>query len=146
MSKVKKNAPRGKAILGKIKVDEKETIYVGVDVHKKQYHVAVWSRMREALIASWVGAPSAQALIGDLEPVRDHVAGVVYEAGPTGFALARRLKEDGWPIEVISAAHTPEAPVDDDKCDRLDAKKLAQYSAKGLLRAVYVPTEEEEAE
>ena len=144
MGAIKQRTRRSKGIVRGVPIAEGERLYVGIDTHKKDYHCAVWSKDRDALVVSWVGPAQAEALMRRLEPCEGQVARIVYEAGPTGFALARRLAQAGWPAQVVSAAHTPEAPVQEDKCDRLDAKKLAQYASKNLLRAVYVLTEQEE--
>ncbi|MBY0460425.1 MAG: IS110 family transposase, partial [Gemmataceae bacterium] len=79
-------------------------------------------------------------------PVARHVARVVYEAGPTGFGLARRLTADGLAVAVIAPSKVPAAPGPGDKCDRLDCRKLALYAAKGLLSPVRIPTPQEEAD
>jgi len=125
-------------------MEEGEKLFVGIDVHKRQHHVAVWSSLQEKVIKSWVGTESAEAITKSLEPYRSHIVRIVYEAGPTGFTLARRLQEMGWPVEVVSAAHTPVLPGEQDKSDRLDANKLAIYTSKNLLRSVYILTEQEE--
>src|SRR5512143_566041 len=72
-----------------------EVLHVGVDVHKATYHVALVSD-RRGLLATWA-QPARPALLAErLAPLREHVAQVVYEAGPTGFALARHLRADGF--------------------------------------------------
>ena len=146
MAKIKKDKTRSKAILSKVKIDEGETLHIGIDTHKRKYDIAIWSVERDTLLLTWVQHPSSKGLIDRLAPIRGHVKRIVYEAGPTGFSLARALCQDGWPLEVISAAHTPVAVVRDPKSDRIDAKKLAEYSSKDLLREVYVLTEQEESD
>lgn len=146
MRKMKKDQAERKAILGRVRIAEGDELFVGIDVHKKQYHFAVWSCRHGRAIATWVAPACKVAALDRLGPFREQVARVVYEAGPTGFGFARRLEAAGWPAEVISPAHTPESPADQDKSDRLDARKLSRYSAKDLLHPVYVPTEIEEAD
>src|SRR5262249_19221077 len=69
-----------------------------------------------------------------------------YEAGPTGFALARRLRAERFQAQVIAPSKLL-APVGAEaKSDRLDCRRLAQLAAKGLLHPVRVPTEQEEAD
>lgn len=46
---------------------------------------------------------------------------------------------------MIAPSNVPALPGPDTKTDRLDCRRLALYSAKGLLSAVRVPTEQEEA-
>src|SRR5689334_16931525 len=79
-----------------LRLEPGETVHVGVDVHKATYHVALSSGSR-GLLASWVQPARPEALIERLRPIRDQVAQVVYEAGPTGFALVRRLRAEGSP-------------------------------------------------
>ncbi|HMB05048.1 MAG TPA: IS110 family transposase [Isosphaeraceae bacterium] len=122
-----------------------ETAYVGVDVHKATYHVAVYSAQR-GLIATWVQPASPGALIERLGPVRGHVAEVVYEAGPTGFQLVRSLRAAGFTAQVIATSKVPTPACPEAKCDRLDCRRLALLASKGMLHPVRVPTEQEEAD
>jgi transposase len=128
-----------------IRLADGEMIHVGIDVHKKTYHVAVHSTLRGAL-TTWVQPASPDVVLGWLRPIRRHVACVVYEAGPTGFDLARRLQAEEFPVKVVAASKLPVASARDSKTDRLDCRKLAVYSAKGLLHPVRVPTAQEEAD
>ena len=61
-----------------------------------------------------------------------------YEAGPTGFGLARRLQEAGIACEVIAPSLVPVQPGARVKTDRRDARKLAQYLRSGDLTPVHV--------
>src|SRR3954465_15332382 len=79
-----------------LRLDQGETVHVGVDVHKATYHVAVFSDTR-GVLATWVQPARPELLLERLEPIRGRIAGVVYEAGPTGFSLARRLHAGGLP-------------------------------------------------
>lgn len=144
MKKMKKRSSRRKAITEKVQLMDNETLTVGSDTHKKDNRVTVWSLDRDEVVAQWVTTSKGEGMLKPIEAWRDRVVRVVYEAGPMGFALARSLEAAGWPVQVISAAHTPEAPVDEDKCDRIDSRKLAEYAAKNLLRPVYVPELQEE--
>jgi transposase len=109
------------------------------------YHVALVAD-RRGLIATWVQPARPEALLEQLQPIRKRVVQVVSEAGPTGFALARRLRAEGYAAQVIAPSKLL-APVGPEaKSDRLDCRRLAQLSAKGLLHPVRVPTEQEEAD
>src|SRR5690348_10621892 len=84
-----------------LRLDTGEVAHVGVDVHKASYHVAVVTDLR-GLVASWTQPASPELLVERLSPIRTQVAQVVYEAGPTGFALVRRLRDAGYHAEVIA--------------------------------------------
>jgi hypothetical protein len=70
---------------------------------------------------------------------------VCYEAGPTGFGLARHLQ--GLPVacEVIASGLVPQKATDRVKTDRRDARKLAEDLRAGSLTVVHLPTLDEEA-
>lgn len=128
-----------------LRLDEGEVAHVGVDVHKASYHVAVVTDLR-GLVVTWTQPADPDLLAERLGPLRTQIAQVVYEAGPTGFALARRLRVAGYPAEVIAPSKIPTMPGPEAKSDRLDCRKLAVFAQKGPLRPVRVPTEREEAD
>jgi len=128
-----------------IRLEQGEAVHVSVDVHKASYSVALFSD-RRGLIATWVQPARPEALLERLRPLREGIMQVVYEAGPTGFGLARCLRAEGFNAQVIAPSKLL-APVGPEaKSDRLDCRRLAQLSAKGLLHPVRVPTEQEEAD
>jgi transposase len=127
------------------RLDEGEVAHVGVDVHKASYHVAVVSD-RRGLVATWTQPADPGLLVERLKPISGQVAQVVYEAGPTGFSLVRRLRAAGLGAEVIAPSKIPTMPGPEAKSDRLDCRKLAVFAQKGLLRPVRVPDEREEAD
>src|SRR3954452_20542005 len=128
-----------------LRLDQGETVHVGVDVHKATYHVAIYSGPR-GILTTWVQPARPELLLERLAPITGQGAGIVYEAGPTGFALARRLRAAGLPAQVIATSKVL-APVGQEaKCDRLDCRRLALLASKGLLHPVRIPTEQEEAD
>jgi transposase len=72
-------------------------------------------------------------------------ARVVYEAGPTGFGLARALSLAGIDYQVAAPSKLLGKPGDRVKTDRKDAHHLAELVSCGLVTAIRVPSEEEEA-
>lgn len=70
---------------------------------------------------------------------------VCYEAGPTGFGLARLLGGLHVACAVIAPGLIPQKAADRVKTDRRDARKLAEDLRAGSLTAVHLPTAEEEA-
>ena len=122
----------------------KDSVYVGLDVHKKSVHAAWRLNGREA--GTWVMSAEVRAVVGSLSRFKVALKQIVYEAGPTGYGLARALRKAGLATEVIAPGKTPQPANRDSKSDRLDCRKLAEFAEKGLLKAVAVPTEEEEAD
>ncbi len=119
------------------------TCFVGLDVHgRKMAAAAVQLGSGEVFKARLPGSPGAaiewlQSLPG---PVR-----AVYEAGPTGFGLARAGRAAGLEVMVCAPGAIPKQPGDRIKTDTRDALKLARLLAAGQLRAVTVPAPELEA-
>lgn len=68
-----------------------------------------------------------------------------YEAGPTGYELARQLRAAGMRCDVIAPSLIPTAPGDRVKTDRRDARRMALLFRAGQLTGVRVPTVAEEA-
>ena len=114
-----------------LRCEPDEAIRVGVDVQKATYHVALLSD-RRGLVATWVQPACPDLLAERLTPLREGIAKVIYEAGPTGFALVRRLRADADRAEVIAPARTPVAPGAEPKTDRHDCRRLAVFAQKGL--------------
>ena len=117
--------------------------FAGLDVHaRKTAGAAVQLGSGEVFKAQISGPPSAaiewlESLPG---PVR-----AVYEAGPTGFGLARAARAAGVEVMVCSPGAIPRQPGDRIKTDMRDALKLARLHAAGQLRPVSVPSVELEA-
>ena len=116
---------------------------VGLDVHATKIVAAVLDGETGQLQSFAMGGESAAAAafcVGLPGPVR-----VAYEAGPTGYGLARELA--GRCVECVVAApgKIPRAPGDRVKTDRRDAELLARLLLAGKLAPVRVPGDEEEA-
>jgi transposase len=123
-----------------------ERVHVGLDVHKKSIHVAIWSTRRQQIVRDWVSPANYPRVVEQLEALRGSMVRVVYEAGPTGYRLARLLQAASLPVQVIAASKTPQVADRLAKSDRLDCCQLAEFSAKGLLHAVAIPSEQQEAD
>jgi transposase len=68
-----------------------------------------------------------------------------YEAGPTGYGLARELGRRGVACVVAAPSKIPRASGERVKTDRRDAEHLVRLLLAGKLHAVRVPGAEEEA-
>lgn len=117
---------------------------IGIDAHAKTNSVRALvhdtGEVREARLSSdpaelvaWIRAQRLP------EPLR-----CVYEAGPTGFVLARALEEAGILCDVAATSKLPKRS-DRVKNDRVDAEWLARMLESGAVRAVRVPSEREES-
>ncbi len=69
---------------------------------------------------------------------------ICYEAGPTGFVLARRLIKLGFDCVVIAPSLIPSKKGDKNKTDRRDARNLAAYLRSSHLTPVHIPDVDDE--
>ncbi len=69
---------------------------------------------------------------------------MVYEAGPTGYGLARRALAEGSEVSVCAPSKTGRPPSDRVKADKRDAIRLARLLAAGGLTLVTIPSVERE--
>jgi transposase len=111
-----------------------DKVFVGLDVHKRTVCIALM--INGEIVKTWTVAYDAAAVARSLEIYRPALCGIVYEAGVTGFSLARALKGSGHPVTVVAPSLTPRRAGECSKSDRLDCRKLVDYFSKGMLRAV----------
>jgi transposase len=121
--------------------------YVGLDVHKDSIVVAVADSGRQPaevfkkLANDFHLLKKALTKLGPPERLR-----ICYEAGPTGFDLARRLTEAGYHCEVIAPSLVPQhSGKKRIKTDRRDARNLAQFYRSGSLTPICIPERQTEA-
>src|SRR5919106_6310497 len=118
------------------------THFVGLDVHANQTHAGILARETGELWRRRLSGDPLVALplIEELGPG----ALAVYEAGPTGFGLARAAAERGVEVRVCAPGLIPRKPTDRVKTDARDAERLARLLAAGELSFVRIPTVAEE--
>src|SRR5919112_4952834 len=116
---------------------------VGLDVHAAKIVAAVLDvetgEVRSFRLPGDVGE-AVGFCSGLARPVR-----VTYEAGPTGYGLARELERRGIDCLVCAPGKIPRAASDRVKTDRRDAEHLVRLLLAGKLHPVRVPGAEEEA-
>ena len=139
MDKGNRQSSKGK----RVGVSKRDQVYIGLDVHKRSVSAAV--RVNGHEVKRWRMTGDVAAVIAALQPWRPGVRQVVYEAGPTGYSLARRLQREGWPARVIAPSKVLQERSPTTKSDSVDCGKLAELAEKRLLKAVTIPTLEEEA-
>jgi transposase len=126
--------------------DSNTKLFVGLDVHKDSITVAVaeWGRRPGRVVATVPHDMRALRKVLDRLGSPSTVS-CCYEAGPTGYGLARTLRAAGWDCEVIAPSLVPRKSGERIKTDRRDAVKLAQNHRSGDLVAVVIPDEASEA-
>ncbi|MCA1698405.1 MAG: IS110 family transposase [Actinobacteria bacterium] len=117
--------------------------FAGLDVHARKTAAAAVSLGSGEVFRAQIAGPPVAA-IEWLQSLPGSVR-AVYEAGPTGFGLARAARAAGIEMTVCSPGAIPRQPGDHTKTDQRDALKLARLHAAGQLRAVIVPSQELEA-
>jgi transposase len=121
--------------------------YVGIDAHARELQVAMLIGQVEQPM-SWTCPTEPRALEHLRRRLERDAPGAIeccYEAGPSGYALQRRLSGGRIACRVIAPSLVPRKPGDRIKTNRRDARKLAQLLRAGLLTTVHPPTEAEEA-
>ena len=118
--------------------------YIGLDVHKDTISAGILEPGAEHPSVDKIFHDQAciRRLMGRFDPVRLKVC---YEAGPTGYGLARLLASMGIDCQVIAPSLIPTAPGDRVKTDKRDARRLARLHRAGELTPIRIPTELEEA-
>src|SRR6185437_10417541 len=115
--------------------------WVGLDVHARESTLAVFDQdSGEVITKRVVGRP--HELLPWLRAV-ERPARMVYEAGPTGYGLARRALAEGIELSVCAPSKT-ERPSDRVKTDQRDAVRLAKLLAASELVLVTIPSVERE--
>jgi transposase len=127
-------------------MSEITTSFVGLDVHKDSTAIGDAPAGREnPRFVGTVGPDLSQLLkalrrLGTPENLL-----VVYEAGPCGYELARKLRQHGYRCEVVAPNKIPRPKGERIKTDRRDALTLAHLARSGYLVNVFVPDERDEA-
>lgn len=117
-------------------------IYVGIDVHLKDWQVA---KVHEGIcLGNHRMSASCDRLIAHLQT---HYPGAtfkcVYESCAWGFTLLRQLSAAGIECIVVHAADVSSSDKEKRrKTDKVDALKLARNYASDDLKGIYVPPED----
>jgi hypothetical protein len=104
----------------------RDVVHLGMDVHRDSISVGILNPGHER--------PDVEKIFNDEVSVRRLIGRfpepallrVCYEAGPTGFDLARLLRSMGVSCEVIAPSLIPKAPGDKVKTDKRDCRRLAR--------------------
>jgi transposase len=127
---------------------EKRNMFVGMDVHKASIDVSVAEDGRQGEVRHYgVVAGDLDALAAVVRALRgpDRILHFVYEAGPCGFGIHRYLTAQREDCVVVNPSSMPTRSGDRIKTDRRDGAALARLHRAGELKAIYIPTPDDEA-
>ena len=125
----------------------KELLFAGLDVHAQNLTVALAeggggeARLHGTIPHDMHAVEKVFAKLKRAHPGAE--LRVCYEAGPTGFVLARRLGQLKIHCTVVAPSLIPSRAGERIKTDRRDALKLARLHRAGELTAVHVPDAEQ---
>lgn len=117
--------------------------WAGLDVHAASVVACVVDAESGEMTVHRLGGQTSAVVafcVGLPRPTR-----VAYEAGPTGYGLARALVASQIGCIVAAPGKIERAATDRVKTDQRDAERLVRLLMIGALHAVRVPTIEEEA-
>lgn len=119
-----------------------QSIYVGIDVHLKQWSVSVMTdSVTFKPFSSPPQADKLHAYLVEHFPGGDYYS--AYEAGFSGFWLHRQLLALGVKSIVVNPADIPTTNKErNQKEDKRDSRKIAQCLRAGHLRGIYIPSEQ----
>jgi transposase len=130
----------------------KDTYYIGLDAHKDTIAIAYTigaSRAKPVFHGSCGGSlPATENALRKLAKklgVNFRELKVCYEAGPTGFVLARRLIQLGLECVVMAPTKSTRKPNEKIKTDKRDAMKIAREFRNGDITEVRIPPSEDQA-
>jgi transposase len=122
--------------------------FIGVDTSKLRNAIAIADAGRGGEVRFFgeiENTPAATAkLVRKLSAKYERLT-FCYEAGPTGYALQRQIKELGFACLVVAPSLIPKRPGDRVKTNRRDALSLAKLLRADELTAVWVPDGAHEA-
>lgn len=130
-------------IKGFVSAGSSAPVWVGVDVHKTSYSVAVLRS--DGQVKAWSTSADEQVFVKQLKGWKLDIGCVAYEAGPTGFGLARALDKAGIKVIVAAPSRIPRSVTPGSKTDRLDCMALAKYARNRMLKPIAIPSQEQEA-
>jgi transposase len=123
-----------------------QRIYIGLDVHLKNWQVAIYAEGR--LLKNYTQPASIEVLDSYLRSNYPNAIYVcAYESGFSGFWIQRALEKLGYNCIVVNAADIPQTDKGaKNKTDKVDAKRIGQSLEVGFLKGIYIPSKVLEAD
>ena len=120
-------------------------LYIGLDTHKENIVIGIaFAGNKASEVYGKVSADldrfiaALRKLLKKYDLKKEDVS-ICYEAGPTGFVLARRLIKLDFECHVVAPTSIPKN-TGRIKTDRRDAKKMARLLRSGDLTFVHIPS------
>jgi transposase len=119
---------------------------VGIDVHKKQWSVSIFTDAAHHRTFSQPPSPNALKTYLDRNFPGAPVT-CAYEASKLGYWIYRELSKFGYECLVVNAADIPTSNKESSsKTDPIDSRKIAKALRAGLLVSIHVPDQTTEGD
>jgi len=119
-------------------------LYIGLDIHKKSWSVHFATDLCDHRSLTMPAEPEKleQYVTNNFAL---HCVSIAYESGCCGFCAARYFLQLGWQVMVVNAADIPRIQKQQfQKTDRIDCRLLCRHLRQQQLKAIYIPTEEQD--
>jgi transposase len=118
-----------------------------MDTDAKKNQIVLYRGWNKEPASEWEAGMDAKGIKKLIERLQREEGEVrcVYEAGPCGYELYRKLRNGRIHCDVIAPSLTPQKPGDRVKTNRRDARNLARLYRAGELTVIDVPDEKQEA-
>ena len=114
-------------------------LYIGIDVHKKQWSVSIFTDAIHHRTFSQPPSPEALKSYLDRNFPGAHVV-CAYEASKLGYWICRALRSYGYECLVVNPADIPTSDKESSsKTDTIDSRKIGKSLRAGLLTSIHVP-------
>lgn len=115
------------------------TLYIGIDVHKRQWSVSIFTSCLHHKTFSQAPCPKSLYTYVSKYFKEYHVI-CAYEACKFGFWIHRALVGYGYQCLVVNPADIPTTNKEtSEKTDPVDSRKIAKALKAGMLRGIHVP-------
>ncbi len=122
------------------RLDLTQPIFVGLDVHKNKWSVCIIHQ--DEVIENHTIPGEFKALRPLLSKYKSFQIFSAYEAGFLGYYLHRYLQKENINNIIVSPNKIPTEVGNYVKTDKRDAKKIAFSLSKGLIKSIFIPSEE----
>lgn len=114
-------------------------LYVGIDVHKKDWSVSIYTDAAHHRTFCQPPSPAALKAYLDYNFPGARVV-CAYEASKLGYWICRSLIHFGFQCLAVNAADIPTSNKESSsKTDPIDSRKIGKALRAGLLNSIYVP-------